>query len=50
VCTVVFEIGPEGPDMDTPDIPAALAVQYLYALNLSLAAQSSAPLGMEEAR
>jgi hypothetical protein len=50
VGTVVFEIGPEGPDMGTADIPAALAAQYLYALDLCLASQRSEPVAMEAAR
>ncbi len=50
VCSVVFEIGPDGPDIEMTDIPAALAVQYLYALDLSLAAGSSPPLSVEGAK
>jgi len=45
VCSAVLEIGPEGPDLD--GINTGLAAQYLYASDLSLAAQNSTPLGME---
>ncbi len=38
VGTVVFEVGVNGSDLPEADIPDALAVQYLYALDLALAA------------
>ncbi len=44
VHSVVFEIGLDGPDLEAVKIPAALAAQYLYALDLALAGQKSAPL------
>lgn len=42
VASVVVEIGPDGPDLEPSDIPGAIAVQLLYALDLALAAQGAA--------
>jgi serine/threonine protein kinase len=43
----VFHIGPGGPDLPETGIPGALAGQYLYALDLALAIQGSAPSASE---
>ncbi len=43
----VFVIGADGPDLPETGIPGALAARYLYALDLALAVQGTAPSATE---